>query len=228
MLGSSGYYSHRLSASRLRQVYEIATARVRQYLDAEVKHVLEKIRPGDLVVELGCGYGRILPQLAGRTAWVIGIDTSVPTLELARKATDTISNCSLICMDASRLGFHDHVFDCVVCIQNGISAFHVDQRVLVNEAVRVTRPGGTILFSSYSNKFWEDRLEWFELQSEAGLIGKINYEKTRNGVIVCTDGFTAMTVSRENFLELTSHLNADVRIVEVDDSSLFCEIVPLQ
>jgi len=60
----SKYYSHKLSAIQLKRVYDIAPPGVRQYLDAEVSHVLEKIRPADLVLELGCGYGRILPKLA--------------------------------------------------------------------------------------------------------------------------------------------------------------------
>jgi 2-polyprenyl-6-hydroxyphenyl methylase/3-demethylubiquinone-9 3-methyltransferase len=130
-------------------------------------------------------------------------------------------------MDAARLGFQDRAFDCVVCIQNGISAFHVDKQVLISESVRVTRPGGNVLFSSYSDKFWKHRLEWFERQSEAGLLGEIDYENTKDGVIVCKDGFTATTVRGEDFLSLTARLNASVRIVEVDESSLFCEIKPL-
>ena len=223
----SEYYSQKLSATRLKQVYDIAPPRVRRYLDAEVTHVLEKIRPGDLVVELGCGYGRVLPRLAGKAGWVIGIDTSVPTLEFAQETLDAISNCSLSLMDAARLGFRDRAFDCVVCIQNGISAFHVDQQALISESVRVTRPGGNILFSSYSDKFWKHRLEWFELQSEAGLLGAIDYERTKDGAIVCKDGFTATSVRGEDFLALTAHLNVDVRIVEVDESSVFCEITPL-
>jgi ubiquinone/menaquinone biosynthesis C-methylase UbiE len=133
----SEYYSHKLSAARLKQVYDVAPARVRQYLDAEVNHVLEKIRPGDLVVELGCGYGRILPKLAEKAGWAIGIDTSLPTLEFAQETLDTIPICSLFRMDAVKLGFHDGTFDCVVCIQNGISAFHVDQRTPTSESVRV-------------------------------------------------------------------------------------------
>lgn len=224
----SEYYSHRLSANRLKQVYEIAPPRIRQYLDAEVNHVLERIQPGDLVVELGCGYGRILTKLTGKAGWVVGIDTSVHTLKFAHETLDSISNCSLSWMDAVRLGFRDHVFDCVVCIQNGISAFHVDQRVLISESVRVTKPGGIVLFSSYSDKFWKHRLQWFELQSEAGLLGEIDFEKTKGGVIICKDGFTATTVRSEDFLALTANLNADVRIVEVDESSLFCEIVPIK
>jgi 2-polyprenyl-6-hydroxyphenyl methylase/3-demethylubiquinone-9 3-methyltransferase len=224
----SAYYSQKLSAARLRKVYDIAPPRVRQYLDAEVNHVLEKIQPGDRVLELGCGYGRILPKLAGKSGWVIGIDTSDASLELAQKTLDAFSNCFLSQMDASGLGFRDRTFDCVVCIQNGISAFHVDQRALISESVRVTKPGGVVLFSSYSDKFWKQRLGWFELQSKAGLLGEIDYAKTRGGLIVCRDGFMATTVRGEDFLALTANLNADVRIEEVDESSLFCEIMPLR
>jgi 2-polyprenyl-6-hydroxyphenyl methylase/3-demethylubiquinone-9 3-methyltransferase len=130
-------------------------------------------------------------------------------------------------MDAAALGFRDRTFDRVICIQNGISAFHVDQRTLITESVRVTKQGGIALFSSYSDKFWEHRLDWFEAQSKAGLLGEINHEKTGNGIIVCKDGFTASTVRVDDFLALTSHLNVDVKIVEVDESSVFCEIVRL-
>jgi len=222
----SKYYSDKLSAARLKEVYDIAPPRVRQYLDAEVNHVLDKIRPGDLVIELGCGYGRILAKLAGKAGWVIGIDISAPTLELARETIDTVSNCSLSRMDAAKLGFNDRTFDCVVCIQNGISAFHVDQRALISESVRVARPDGIVLFSSYSDKFWEHRLKWFELQSEAGLVGEINYKKTKDGIIVCNDGFVATTVRSMDFLALTAHLNVDVQVAEVDESSMFCEMAP--
>ena len=129
-------------------------------------------------------------------------------------------------MNASKLSFPDQTFNCVVCIQNGISAFHVDQRALIVESVRVTRGGGIVLFSSYSDKFWKHRLTWFELQSKLGLLGEIDYDKTKDGVIACKDGFTATTVSSEDFHNLTADLNASVRILEVDESSVFCEIRP--
>jgi len=223
----SAYYLQKLSATRLRQVYELAPVRVMQYLDAEVNYVLGRIRPGDVVIELGCGYGRVLPKLAKKAGWVTGVDTSSPSLDLARQSLAAMSNCSLARMDAAKLSFRDQAFDCVICVQNGISAFHVDQRALIRESIRVTRVGGTVLFSSYSEKFWKQRLEWFELQSKAGLLGEIDHAKTTEGVIVCKDGFTATTVDANDFRALTTGLNANVRIVEVDESSLFCSIVPL-
>jgi len=223
----SDYYSSKLSAKQLEQAYDVASPRIRQYLNVELNHVLGKIRRGNIVLELGCGYGRVLSNLVGKAREVVGVDVSTSSLDLAREKLGGTNNNALLLMDAATLGFRDRTFDRVICIQNGISAFHVDQRVLITESVRVTKPGGIALFSSYSDKFWQHRLDWFEAQAKAGLIGEINHEKTGDGVIVCEDGFTASTVRGRDFLALTSHLNVDAKIVEVDDSSVFCEIVRL-
>ena len=68
------------------------------------------------------------------------------------------------------------------------------------------------------------RLEWFELQSEHGLIGKIDYEKTKNGTIICEDGFKATTYTAEDFKLLLKPFNIEPKLKEVDNSSLFCKI----
>ncbi|MBI3193252.1 MAG: methyltransferase domain-containing protein [Ignavibacteriae bacterium] len=225
MTDSTNYYDTHLSAEKLKRCYEIAPSRVRQYLDAEVNHVLKYIKSGDNVVELGCGYGRIIPLLAKKSIRIFGIDTSQSSLLLARENLKDISNCYLSRMNAVQLTFTDKFFNSVVCIQNGISAFHVDQQKLIHESVRVTKRGGVILFSTYSEKFWKHRLQWFQLQSEAGLLGEIDYDKTGNGTIICKDGFTATTVSAEQFKRLASHVKQiRVTIEEVDESSLFCII----
>lgn len=218
------YYSDKLSADRLRRAYALAPTRVQQYLRAEIDHTLDQISRNHLVLELGCGYGRVLKPLTVKAGTVIGIDTSLSSLILAREFLPDPVNCLLACMDASRLAFHDQTFDAVICIQNGISAFHLDQRGLIEESLRVTKPGGRALFSTYSSRFWEDRLAWFELQAEAGLIGEIDHEQTGGGNIVCKDGFTASTVSREELGNLGAGLGAAMELIEVDGSSLFCQL----
>jgi 2-polyprenyl-6-hydroxyphenyl methylase/3-demethylubiquinone-9 3-methyltransferase len=220
----SGYYREKLSASRLERAYAIAPPRVRQYLDAEIDHVLARLRPDDAVLELGCGCGRVLEPLARKARIACGIDTSFESLAYGSAALESFGNCTFAQMDAVRLGFRDGAFDRVVCIQNGISAFHVDARALVRESLRVTRPRGIALFSSYSDAFWEHRLEWFVLQAEEGLVGEIDWEKTRDGTIACTDGFTATTVGARQFAAIVEELGASARIVEIDSSSVFCEI----
>jgi SAM-dependent methyltransferase len=220
----AGYYDQTLAAERLKRVYNIATPRIRQYLQAEIDHVVSRIKPDDRVLDLGCGYGRTLPALATEAVSVVGIDTSLASLRLGQQALSQTPNVRLACMNALHLGFPAEAFDVVICIQNGISAFHVDRLELVRESLRVAKPGGRVLFSTYAESFWDERLRWFEMQAAEGLLGDIDYGQTGNGKIVCKDGFTGTTVSPREFLSLSSRLGVDAELAEVDNSSLFCEM----
>jgi SAM-dependent methyltransferase len=219
------YYTEKLSADRLRMCYEIAPPRTKTYLQAEIDFVLQKTSGSMAVLELGCGYGRVLRKLLPRVRIVAGIDTSLPSLRMATEFVGREKSLLLAAMDASRMGFCNGTFDLTICIQNGISAFGRNEQELFKEAVRVTRPGGVVLFSSYSESFWGERLKWFEIQAEHGLIGAINYRMTGNGVIVCKDGFRATTMSAQGFRDLAAVLGLAPKITEVGGSSIFCEIV---
>ncbi len=219
------YYSKNLSAERLRLCYDIATPRVKQYLKAEIDFVLDKIEPSDKVLELGCGYGRVLVELANKANTVVGIDNSYDNIHMAKDIVKDITNCQVYEMEAGELDFPDDSFDKVLCIQNGLSAFKLDKLELMEETLRVTRNGGTAFFSSYSNNFWKDRLEWFSKQAEHGLLGEIDEDETKDGVIVCKDGFTASTIIPDEFISLAKELNVTPKIIEVDSSSVFCEII---
>jgi SAM-dependent methyltransferase len=220
-----GYYTKKLSGERLRACYDLAPARVKAYLEAEVDFVLQKTSSTMAVVELGCGYGRVLRRLLPRVRTLVGIDTSFPSLRMAADFLECKNSLHLVAMDATHMAFQDHAFDLTICIQNGIAAFGVDPQQLFAEAVRVTRSAGVVLFSSYSNRFWEERLKWFEIQAEHGLIGEIDYRATSNGVIVCKDGFRATTADAECFRSLAAGLGFVPNVIEVDGSSLFCEVV---
>ncbi len=217
------YYSRSLSGERLRRCYDLAPPRIRQYLEAEIGFVLTRVRPGDRVLELGCGYGRVLERLSSRAGEVVGVDVSLDSLRLAQEMHGGHASFHLLCSDAGALGLRDAQFSLVICIQNGISALDVERRRLVDEAVRVTRPRGRVMLSSYSDAIWPDRVAWFELQSRHGLIGEIDREATGEGVIVCTDGFRATTVRPAEFVELVADCGFDSTITEVDGSSVFCE-----
>ena len=125
-------------------------------------------------------------------------------------------------MDAQSLDFEDNRFDMVICLQNGICAFHTEKTKLVQEALRVTKSGGTAFFSSYGKKFWPHRLEWFEIQASHGLLGKIDYERSINNTIVCKDGFSSGAMDKEDFLNIAQQLSVISEITLVDNSSLFC------
>jgi len=218
------YYADKLSAEKLKQVYQCATTKINQYLQAEINFVLEHVSADRAVLELGCGYGRVLASLAKKAGVTVGIDTSLASLQMAARELNNLKNIYLVRGNAASLPFKNQSFDTVVCIQNGLSAFHVDPLLLVSECLRVTRKAGMVFLSSYAAKFWDDRMEWFKIQSKLGLLGKIDPEKTSDGNIVCEDGFTATTYNKEKFERLMSNFKYPFKIIEVDGSSLFCKI----
>ncbi len=55
----TNYYSKSLNANSLQKCYDLAPARVAQFLEAEIVFVLTKNKHEDIVLGLGCGYGRV-------------------------------------------------------------------------------------------------------------------------------------------------------------------------
>ena len=215
------YYSRNLSSDNLKRCYDIAPKRVQQYLESEINYALEHINNSDIVLELGCGYGRVLKKLVPQASVVIGIDTSHESLELATEFIEGDPRCHLVQSTAEKLPFLENSVDKVVCIQNGISAFKINPKELIQESVRVTKVGGICLFSSYSPDFWKHRLDWFKIQANAGLIGEIDWDQTKDGIIYCKDGFKATTFGNADFDALTSQLSLNAHIIEIDSSSVF-------
>lgn len=220
----NNYYSENLNSNKLKQCYEIAPARVQQFLNAEIDFILNHISSKDHVLDLGCGYGRVSKRISEKAERVTGIDISQENIDLAKEYVQDNHKCKFFVMDARKMEFPNDHFDVTICVQNGISAFKIEPEKLLKESIRVTQKGGIILYSSYSDKFWNDRLEWFKIQSAHKLIGEIDENLTRKGTIACKDGFRAVTYSKLEFTELVLKFNLKPEISEVDKSSIFCLI----
>ncbi len=214
------YYADKLNSAKLFQVYDTGIERVRQYLEAEIDFVRKDLRGHERILELGAGYGRIMKKLAPHAGSIVGIDISEDSIAFGKEYLKDSPNCSLLVMDAHRIEYKGE-FDVVICLQNGLSAMKGDPLDLVRRAMAALVPGGRAYFSSYSPRFWAHRLAWFEEQASRGLLGEIDREKTRDGKIVCKDGFTATTFSAADLAELGNRAGCACRIEEVDESSLF-------
>jgi 2-polyprenyl-6-hydroxyphenyl methylase/3-demethylubiquinone-9 3-methyltransferase len=205
----------------LDRVYAIAGARVRQYLQAEIDHVRTRVRPGDRLLELGCGTGRVLGALHSDHGEFWGVDNA---RESVRQARERYPGCRWAVMDAAVLGLRDAGFDVVIGVQNFISACQLPPEDLVREGLRVARPGGRMLLASYADAFWPHRLEWFRAQAAQGLLGAVDEAATGDGVIVGCDGFRATTFRPQDFAALARRLGVAAEIYTVDGSSVFFEV----
>jgi len=205
---------------KLLQVYQTKYPRIKRYFDEEINFVRQNLYGNEKVLEVGAGYGRIIKELAPFAASFMGIDISKASVELGRDYIKECLNCSIQVMDVHNLEF-DEEFDVVLCLQNGLSAIKGQPINLIKQCMKVLTSGGKAYFSTYSAKFWNHRLAWFHEQADKGLIGEIDLEKTHDGIIMCKDGFTAITFSEDELKKLGEESGFHYRIEEVDESSLF-------
>ncbi len=216
----SNYYAENLNSAKLFQVYQTRYPRIEQYFREEIDFVRKDLHGNENVLEVGAGYGRIIKELASSAKRIVGIDISEGSVELGNDYIKDCKNASMQVMDAYNMEF-DEEFDVILCLQNGLSAIKGKQSDLINQCMKVLKPGGIAYFSTYSSRFWDNRLDWFREQSEKGLLGEIDTEKTKDGVIVCKDGFVGITFSEDDFRKLGQESGYEYSVEEVDESSLF-------
>ncbi|GGN60641.1 hypothetical protein GCM10010112_17140 [Actinoplanes lobatus] len=102
------------------------------------------VRPGHVVLDIGCGTGRALPALsaaAGPTGRVLGLDFTPGMLEAARKAGRD-DDATLVLADARRLPVAEASTD--VIFAAGLVHHLPDPLAGLAELARITRPGGVL------------------------------------------------------------------------------------
>jgi SAM-dependent methyltransferase len=106
-----------------------------------------RIRPGERVLDAGCGEGRHCFGALERGARVVGLDLDRPSLEagarpLRNRAEELGSLGAMLQGDTFHLPFRDASFDRVICSE--VMEHVHDFRGAARELARVTRPGGSL------------------------------------------------------------------------------------
>jgi phosphatidylethanolamine/phosphatidyl-N-methylethanolamine N-methyltransferase len=107
-----------------------------------------KVAPGERVLEVGVGTGLCLP-LYPANCDITAIDLSKPMLDKAEERVKELglTNVKLIEMDAGAMDFPDSSFDIVIAAY--VVTAVPDYRKLMEEMVRVSRPGGRLILLNH-------------------------------------------------------------------------------
>ena len=99
------------------------------------------LRPADALLDVGCGTGTALFELAARVARAVGVDLSEEMLEVARSRARP--GVELLRSDAAALPFDDGTFDAYRAER--IYQHLEDPHAALREARRVLKPGGRLV-----------------------------------------------------------------------------------
>lgn len=114
-----------------------------------ISNRVKELQPSS-VLELACGTGRLtkyLPFAISPGGRIVATDINPAMLEYAKHSLRDLEGIDWKVVDAVELPFRDNCFD-VVVIQFGVMFFS-DRHQAFTEALRVLKPGGTLIFSSW-------------------------------------------------------------------------------
>ena len=148
----TGWKDKRKVMQRYDLTAEMYEMRYAEEQKAKYKKALEAVNIADRVVlDVGCGTGLFLSQVAAQADMVVGVDVSRKLLLKAKEQASTLPNVSVLQADADHLPFSDDFFDAVF-------AFTVLQNMpepstTLYELKRVAKCGGRVVVTGLKKAF---------------------------------------------------------------------------
>ncbi|MGH9670107.1 MAG: class I SAM-dependent methyltransferase [Terriglobales bacterium] len=126
-----------------------------------------ELRPGERVLDLGCGAGwasRILARLVGEGpqghGQVVGVDISDEMIRRARAASRDFDNLMFVWGSAQQLPWEENFFDRVLSVESFY--YYPDQDRVLHELFRVMAPRGRLFILINLYKDNPHSLRWME------------------------------------------------------------------
>jgi 2-polyprenyl-6-hydroxyphenyl methylase/3-demethylubiquinone-9 3-methyltransferase len=132
---------------------------IQEFLDGEIEFISTHIKQGNSILEIGCGYGRLLKILAKKSEKLVGIDFSRRMVELSKQNLKDEKNVKIELMEADKLEFSDNSFDYVVCLDNSFGNMPKIELGVLKEMKRVCKNQGEIIISVFSENAKEVQKE---------------------------------------------------------------------
>jgi ubiquinone/menaquinone biosynthesis C-methylase UbiE len=120
-------------------------------IELEIENIAKHIKKGSNVLDVGCANGySTLRQLSTNPKHITGIDFSEPMIKYANEQKEKlkIKNIDFLNGDIRDLKFPDETFDVTYTTRVIINLpnWH-EQKIAIDECLRVTKKGGTVVFS---------------------------------------------------------------------------------
>lgn len=187
-------------------------ALLKEFFQKDIEYI-QKMKKQEKVLEVGCGFGRLLRELSKKSEKVVGIDFSDLQLDQAKINLADCKKVSLVKMKAENLGFQNDFFNTTICMNSSLGNMPGIEEKVLEEMVRVTKPKGTIVIRVFADSEEVKKAQFQNYQR----LGMTNIKD--DGRAVRTDeGFYSRRFKKEELINMFKTLGLEYKITKDCDA----------
>lgn len=208
------YFNHYLQAS------EKPLPQMQEYFDREREYLLELVAPHEAVLDVGCGNGRNLKDIASHVRLAIGIDSDAEMIDAARVNLAGLQNVELYNEDFFVMDFPEQ-FDLTLCTYNTIGSpfVHAYKReAFVRKMAEATKAGGNVVIT-----FWKQDMAGMEFSKTYFSSIGVPVLKVEEARVETAEG-TFRRFSREDVEIIAKQVSSAYSIIDLTDVFFLLDI----
>ena len=199
-----------------KRLEESTDFRVKHYLKNVHEYLLDNIRGNALVLEVGCGTGSFVKEIANQVKEVIGVDVSEKLIKKAKKGLEGVENIKLIAADIEDAKIPKNFFDFVISIW---TLPNIDNSIsFIKKMKSVLKPGGSVFVDTYSEEATPIRIKMYE---KYGLT-ILGHDKKN---IFIKEGLTEKVYTEEGLRKLFESAGMNVEIIKIHKLGYLCKAI---
>lgn len=188
-----------------------------EWMRREILEVKKFLKKNSLVLDMGCGWGREMKELAPFCRKIAGIDNSPREIEDAKSYLKGIRNMELFVEDARKTHFPNESFDFIIALGNTFGNLGREKDSILSEMKRLVKKGGKILISVYSKGSSYRRAENYR---RAGM----NVKRVGKGKIIFGGGLVSEEFSKEELKSIFEKFGLETRFIDIGSIGILCVI----
>jgi ubiquinone/menaquinone biosynthesis C-methylase UbiE len=194
------------------------TPLLKDWLEKENNYLQKYVEKNSITLDIGCGFGRNIKELINKNRKVVGVDYDKSVFKVVKKELAEYKNVSLFLEKAEKLHFKDNTFDYVICMGNTFGDMPSTKTKVLSEMKRVTKKGGKIIISIFSENAMEERIE--NLKRAGFIITKI-----KDSDIFTKEGLIAQQFTKEKLKNIFKESGLNVKIIKLNSIAYICKAV---
>lgn len=191
---------------------------IKDWLEKENLYLRKNTKEDSIVLDVGCGFGRNIKAIVNLAKKIVGIDNNQNLFEEIKEKLSKFKNVEVFLENARKMHFGNNIFDYTICMGNTFGTFGKDKLKILKEMKRVTKKGGKIIISVYSENALDMRIEEYKR------IG-IKIKKIQDGTIYSENGLILEQFNKEKLKKIFDSVELEVKIIKLNSISYLCESI---